>query len=104
MGWNKGYTIFESTVIGAYELGKLDKKLLSVLMEPYRNSDIDIGGSKDLKAKDGKEVLQIVIETWGLEMPMKPVCKYDEDPDAWDDYHDTVYSLFLSVTDHFGWY
>ena len=66
MGWNSGYTIFEATVIGAYDLGKLDKDLLTVLMEPYRGTDIDSGGSCDLTAKDGKGVEQIVIETWGL--------------------------------------
>lgn len=45
MGWNAGYTIFESTVVGAYDLDKLDKGLLTVLMEPYRGSDIDSGGN-----------------------------------------------------------
>lgn len=47
MGWNTGYTIFEATVIGAYDLGVLDKRLLAVLMEPYRGTDIDPGGSED---------------------------------------------------------
>jgi len=69
MGWNSGYTVFEATVVGAYNLGKLDKDLLTVLMEPYRDTDIDSGGSRDLVAKDGKRVAQIVIELWGLEMP-----------------------------------
>ena len=48
MGWNTGYTIFEATVVGAYDLRKLDKEMLTVLMEPYRDSDIDSGGSEDL--------------------------------------------------------
>ncbi|MDR1936446.1 MAG: hypothetical protein LBS49_12860 [Candidatus Accumulibacter sp.] len=103
MGWNTGYTIFEATVVGAYDLGKLDKELLTVLMEPYRDSDIDSGGSEDLKSKDGKGVEQIVIETWGLEMPKAPPGKYDDDPDAWDAYNDTVYDKFSEVTGHFGW-
>lgn len=98
MGWNAGYTIFESTVVGAYDLGKLDKALLSVLMEPYGNEDIDSGGSADLKAKDGKGVEQIVIETWGLPMPAEPT-----DEDAWDAYHEEVSELMRTVTDHFGW-
>lgn len=65
MGWNTGYTIFEETVIGAYDLGKLDKPLLSVLMEPYRGSDIDSGGSQDLTSKDGLSVEEVVIKVWG---------------------------------------
>lgn len=103
MGWNTVYTIFEATVVGAYNLGKLDKELLAVLMEPYRDTDIDSGGSRDLEAKDGKNVNQIVIETCGLAMPPKPDGECDDDPDSWDDYHDKVYDLFKSVTDHFGW-
>lgn len=103
MGWNTGYTIFESTVVGAYDIGKLDKELLTVLMEPYRDSDIDSGGSEDLKSKDGKMVEQIVIETWGLEMPKSPPGEYDDDPSAWDAYNDAVYDQMRVVTEHFGW-
>lgn len=103
MGWNAGYTIFEATVVGAYDLGKLDKELLTVLMEPYRDSDIDSGGSEDLESKDGKGVEQIVIETWGLEMPKAPPGEYDDAPDAWDEYHDAVYDKFREVTKHFNW-
>jgi hypothetical protein len=103
MGWNSGYTIFEATVIGAYDLGKLDKALLSVLMEPYRGSDIDSGGCQDLESKDGKDVKQIVIETWGLQMPKKPTCAFEIDPDAWCFYDDEVYAEFEKVTQHFQW-
>lgn len=104
MGWNTGYTIFEATVVGSYDIGKLDKEMLTVLMEPYRDSDIDSGGSEDLKSKDGKGVEQIVIEAWGLEMPTKPPGEYDNDPDAWDAYDEAVYEKFSEVTEHFGWY
>lgn len=97
MGWNKGYTVMEATIVGAYDLGKLDKDLLSVLMEPYRDTDIDSGGSRDLQSKDGKGVMQIVVETWGLELPPPQV---DEDD---DDYFDALYAKFSEVTKHFGW-
>ena len=103
MGWNSGYTVFEATVVGAYNLGKLDKALLAVLMAPYRDTDIDSGGSCDLKSKDGKGVEQIVIETWGLEVPMAPSGEYDEDSGAWDSYNDAVYYKFREVAKHFGW-
>jgi hypothetical protein len=103
MGWNQGYTIFEATVVGAYDIGKLDKALLTVLMEPYRGTDIDSGGSRDLQSRDGKGVEQIVIETWGLPMPVAPSSRYDDDPDAWEEYDETLYQQMGIVTDHFGW-
>lgn len=100
MGWNAGYTIFEATVVGAYDLGKLDKELLAVLMEPYRNTDIDSGGSCELKSKDGKGVEQIVVETFGAKMPAKPG---GDDEEAWDEYDCAVYDKFREVTSQFGW-
>lgn len=103
MGWNSGYKIFEATVIGAYNLDKLDKALLSVLMEPYRDSDIDSGGCQDLTTKDGKYIEQVVIETWGETMPVEPTVTEEEDPDAWEDYHDAVYSQMRAIRQHFGW-
>lgn len=103
MGWNTGYTIFEATVMGAYALGTLDKALLSVLMAPYRDTDIDSGGSQGLTSADGKRVEQIVIETWGLAMPPTPQGTSKAAPAAWDRYNEEVDGLFASVTDHFGW-
>jgi hypothetical protein len=103
MGWNTGYRIFEQTVIGAYDLGKLDKDLLTVLMEPYRGTDIDSGGSCGMEAKDGKEVDQIIIETWGLPMPTPPTVAYDADHESWESFYEQRYDLMRQVTDHFGW-
>lgn len=103
MGWNKGYTIFEATVVGAYDLGKLDKELLAVLLKPYAYTDIDEGGRHGLKSKDGKEIEQIVVETWGLPMPVAPTCSYDEDPEAWELHREEVYAQMSKVTQHFNW-
>jgi hypothetical protein len=103
MGWNTGYTIFEATVVGSYDLGKLDKPLLSVLMAPYRGSDIDSSGSADLTTHDGKDVRQVVIETWGLEMPQPPPGTFDDDPDTWDKYQEQTDAQMRIVTDAFGW-
>ena len=103
MGWNRGYTIFEETVIGTYDLGKLDKDMLVVLMEPYRDSDIDSGGSCDLKSKDGKSVEEIVVVTWGLELPEPPQEAYSHKSDAWGEYYEAVFEQFTIVTDYFGW-
>ena len=101
MGWNTGYTIFESTVVGAYDLGKLDKELLAVLMEPYRGTDIDSGGCSDLESKDGKDVEQIVIEVMGGAAPAKPAD--DLDDAAMDDYFDAKYEAFQKIAEAFGW-
>lgn len=101
MGWNEGYRIFEAGVIGAYDLGKLDRALLSVLMSPYRGTDIDSGGREGLKSYDGKEVEEIVIETFGLEMPSAPA---DGSPVlAWDNYFEAVDELFMGIARRFGW-
>jgi len=102
MGWNNGYKIFESTVVVAYNLGTLDLPLLRALMEPYRGSDIDSGGSRDLESNDGKCVMRIVIEIFERNIPDKPAenCSDEE----WDDYNEAVYSAFSSITkDEFGW-
>ncbi len=106
MGWNEGYTIFEATVIGAYDLGKLDKPLLSVLMEPYRDTDIDSGGRGDLQTRDGKGIEQVVIETWGLEYPVRPAIDMDADGQYTtesDEWGEQVSKLFDSITAQFGW-
>jgi hypothetical protein len=100
MGWNTGYTIFESTVIGAYDLGKLDKELLLVLMEPYAGTDIDSGGSRDLKSKDGKDLYQIVIEAFGETYPTLDENASDDEK---DEHLDEVYDLFSTITRSVGW-
>ena len=105
MGWNTGFTIFEATVIGAYDLGKLDKDLLAVLMEPYRGTDIDSGGKECLKTKDGKEVEEVVIEVWGGSVPARPTVPNDprSGDDPWGEYWGAIDEAFSDVTDHFGW-
>lgn len=109
MGWNAGYTIFEETVVGAYDLGKLDKDLLSVLMEPYRGTDIDPGGERGLTAKDGLDVVEIVLKTFGVEIPKKPDFPGDygswsrEQQEASDRYWDGRYEAFDEITKAFGW-
>lgn len=109
MGWNKGYQIMEATVIGAYNLGILDKKLLKVLMEPYRGSDIDPGGKKDLKAKGGLSVEQVVCQVLKIKMPTKP--KLPKNKSKWkpehekahEEYVDAMYEAWSEATSRFGW-
>lgn len=110
MGWNRGYTVFEATVVGAYDLGKLDKPLLSVLMEPYRGSDIDSGGEMGLTSKDGLDVTDIVLKVMGVEGPSKP--DLPKDYKTWteaqraasDAYYDRRFDAFREITSkEFGW-
>lgn len=116
MGWNQGFTIMEATVIGAYDLGKLDRELLAVLLEPYRYTDIDSGGKLGTLTKDGKDVEQVVVEAWGLKMPAPPDVPMPDisrwqawteaenaDADAWDQWGESCVGLFNQVTAEFGW-
>jgi len=101
MGWNTGFAIFEETVIGAYDLGKLDMQLLGVLMEPYRGTDIDSGGKMDLSTKDGKFIEQVVIEMHGKTLLPEPDKNDDE---AMSDWYEDVCNKFNKITsDIYGW-
>lgn len=107
----------EETVMGAYKLGVLDVKLLKVLMEPYRGTDIDSGGSADLKTKEGLEVPDIVIkmmtpavfkklEPMRLKiLKLKPTAKCtDAQLELIEKYYDDRYKAFSKITDKiFGW-
>jgi hypothetical protein len=109
MGWNQGYSIFEETVIGAYDLGVLDRDLLAVIMEPYRGTDIDCGGEMGLTAKDGLGVVDVVLKVWGVELPAKPDLPDDhrewtrEQDRAFDEYREAQWEAFRAVTKGFGW-
>lgn len=118
MGWNAGYTIFEETVIGAYNLGVLDTALLKVLMEPYRATDIDSGGSRDLQAKDGLSVEEVVIKIMEprlfktLNEARVRISKFPKDwkkqtkkqREAIEAYYESRYKVFHNITDKkFGW-
>lgn len=109
MGWNTGYTIMEETVVKSYDLGVLDKALLAVLLEPYRDTDIDSGGEMGLVAKDGLDVVEIVCKVWGLELPACPDLNPDyeewteEEEQANEDYYEARNKAFRQVTKEFGW-
>jgi hypothetical protein len=61
MGWNEGYTVMEQQVISSYDAGTLSKESLLALLEPYRGTDIDSGGSRDLRTKDGKSAEDVIL-------------------------------------------
>lgn len=97
------YQTFERTAINAYDLAKLDKEFLAVLMEPLRGADVDSGGSAELKSKDGKGLERIIVETWGIDVPVPPTTPVEEDEEAWEAYEDAIYTQMGQVTLHFGW-
>lgn len=59
MGWNQGYAIMEESVIAVYDTGKLTKDILDAMMEPYKGTDCDTGGSRDLRSNTGLHVEEI---------------------------------------------
>lgn len=108
----------EETVMGVHKLGKLDKAILKVLMEPYRGTDIDSGGAADLKDKDGLEVPDIVIKIMApavfkkLEPMRLAVMKHPKDykkrseaqEALQEKYYEARYEAFHKITDKtFGW-
>ena len=113
MGNNAAFTAFESTVIAVYNHGVLTKELLSDLMEPYREIDIDHGGMEGTLSKDGLDVEEIVIQTFGKPLPVRPVVQddlskltsYQESyqETQMDAYWNYRTELFRSITDQFGW-
>lgn len=102
--------IFEETVVGAYDIGKLDDDLLSVLMEPYVGTDIDTDDARGLLSKDGLDVIEIVLKTFGAERPPKPYLP--EDMSLWtaalgranDQYWKKRNEAFRKITKKFGWW
>lgn len=81
MGWNEGYTIMERTVVTLYDAGVLTAPLLDQIMEPYKHTDCDPGGSEDLIAQDGRDVTEIICAI------MEPEAYQDviAHPEYWDD-------------------
>lgn len=102
MGWNEGYSLLEETVIRVYDLGKLDKTMVIALFEPYRGRDIDSGGSRGLRTKDGKTMEEVVCEAWGIPLPPRPPLGVI-DPDG-EIYGRAIYEGFKSVEKEFGFW
>ena len=109
MGNNSAYTNFESLTVDLYNKGLLNKEILSSIMEQYRGTDIDSGGSKDLVANDGLDVMRIVLKIFGKEVPERKDIPTDwklqtpEQSRDYDRYLENIYDSFHEITDHFGW-
>lgn len=109
MGNNQAFTHFEATVIAVYDKGVLDKDLLSTFMEQYRGVDIDHGGMEGTLSKDGLDVEEIVLKTFGKEVPSKPDIPCDwktwtpEQRSRNEAYWDARYEAFHEISNQFGW-
>ena len=109
MGNNQAFTGFEATVISMYDKGILDKEVLSSCMEQYRGMDIDSGGKRGLLSNDGFEVEQVVIKTFGVDLPNEPELPSDyktwtdDQCDQNEEYQDELWTLFHEITNRFGW-
>ena len=90
MGNNAAFTAFERAVIGAYDQGVLTLPYLDLLAEPYRDTDIDMGGSEDRETKDGKSIIEVVVEI--VEPEWKPTKEdllledLEREGDGWKDF------------------
>lgn len=65
MGWNAGYTVLEAQVIALYDLGVLTAAALDALLQPFRGTDIDSGGARDLVTKSGLTFNEVLLEVAG---------------------------------------
>jgi hypothetical protein len=109
MGNNAAFTDFEATVVATYNKGVLDEELLSVFMEMHRDSDIDHGGMVGTLSKDGLDVEQIVIKTFGKSVPERPILPDDyktwtAEQDALnEEYYEKKGTAFSEISARFGW-
>lgn len=97
MGWNEGYRTMERTVVSAYDTGSLTPELLDSLMEPYKGTDCDRGGSENLRSRDGlgvEEIICKIMEPEKYEDVIKHL-QYDEG-ETWESSGKT-YDLFWEI-------
>lgn len=99
MGWSKGYETMEAAVVAAYNTGKLTPEQLDKIMEPYKGTDCDSGGSNNLKSTDGLGVEEIICKIMKPQeyedVIQNPVYYEDEEP-SWNS-NEKAYDLFSSI-------
>ena len=104
MGWNAGYTIMEHTVITLYDRHLLTKEILEAVMEPYKGTNCDSGGSCNLKAKDGLGVEEIIRKTMCPQKYQDVIDHpkyYKNEPERWQS-NEKAYDLFHKIW-HVHW-
>lgn len=85
MGWNAGYMVLENQVINLYNNDLLTKEVLACVIEPFKETDCDSGGSCNLVAKDGLTADEIMLKVWN--------------PDGYNRFLDEIGSDFSSRED-----
>jgi len=92
MGNNAAWSQVEEITIKAYDLGKLDEALMSVILEAFRDSDADTGGRNGLTTKDGLEFEEVVLRCFEIKSPKRPALpeKYHD----WTPEHDTANDIY----------
>lgn len=91
MGNNNAFRYFEETVIKIYDLGVLTLPVLEAIASEFESTDIDTGGSQDLKSKNGKSIAQICVE---LVLPKFQPGVREEDDSWWDAFSEIMYDLW----------
>lgn len=99
MGWNSGYTIYEQQVITLYNNNVLTKTILESIMEPFKGTDIDHGGSRNLTSKDGLSADEIVCKIYEPERYLEAIKNpewEDGEPGDWNT-NIKLYNLFEEI-------
>jgi len=100
MGWNSGYTIMEEQVIALYNKEYLTKNILETIMEPFKETDCDSGGSTGLIANDGKNIEQVIcfiMEPEGyIDVMENPKWAEGYEEKCWEN-NDKAYDLFYHI-------
>ena len=99
MGNNYAWSIFEEQVIELYNQDKIDKVVLDCLAKPFAGTDIDSGGHHGLKAKDGKDMITIVVDAF---YPDRVVVDKPKAVDGLDEY-DVTWELVWEIRQKWGW-
>lgn len=103
MGWNQGFKIIEETVLPIYEMGKLDKELLVIILKPYAETDVDTGGISFRKTKDELDLIEVMIKTYFGEIPKKPISvNIEKEQEDEEDYQDLLWDKFFEILKEVG--
>jgi hypothetical protein len=86
----------EKTVMSLYNKGLLTKEVLDTVMEPYKGTDCDSGGSQNIQAFDGKGVKEVICFVMSPEK-YKDAIEHPMIKDGDDEFNLKMYNLFESI-------
>lgn len=101
MGWNSGYTVMEEQIVTLYDEKLLTKDILMAIMSPFKETDVDSGGSQDLRSKDGKSAENIICFIVEPEKYNKAIEEFVPDPED-PEWNESLYDLFTEIA-HREW-